>query len=208
MANPSNTQPLLPGHSVLADTPPYLSPPIEGSAQQLEPGLVFYELAHCGKLNLRGTTALAAPVKTAIGCDFPPAANRFNAAGERRLVWLGPDEYLLLCEAGKELGLRESLAGMLADKSATVNNVTDALCALMLTGPAVRTVLAKGCSLDLHPTEFSQGACAQTLLAHAAVTILAVQDNNFMVLCRSSFAPYLHQWLKDAALEFGVKFST
>ena len=36
---------------------------------------------------------------------------------------------------------------------------------LSLSGAAVRNVLAKGCSLDLHSSKFRAGKCAQSLLA-------------------------------------------
>jgi sarcosine oxidase subunit gamma len=84
--------------------------------------------------------------------------------------------------------------------------VTDSLCALSLRGPAVRQVLAKGCSLDLHPSKFGAGDSAQTMLAHAAVTLMANDEAGFTLICRTSFAPYVAEWLLDAGLEFGASF--
>ena len=89
---------------------------------------------------------------------------------------------------------------------AAVTNVTDALCAMSLRGPALRKVLAKGCALDLHPSVFTAGMCAQTMLSHAAVTLVAVSDDQFTLICRTSFAAYVHDWLMDAGLEYGVSF--
>jgi sarcosine oxidase subunit gamma len=94
----------------------------------------------------------------------------------------------------------------MASIHAAVTNVTDSLCAMSLRGPAVRQVLAKGCSLDLHPSKFGAGDSAQTMLAHAAITLMAHDETGFTLICRTSFAPYVAEWLIDAGLEFGASF--
>lgn len=203
MANPSETQPILPGLAALAGS----SSMREINDPGKEPGLVFAELPHLGKLNLRGGVELATPVKQVTGCDFPPPSNHFLSAGVRHTVWLGPDEFLLLCEAGKEKLLEQQLKRSNDRLSVAVTDVTDSLCAFLLDGPAARQVLAKGCSLDLHPNIFTAGSCAQTLLALAGITLMATDDNTLIVICRTSFAHYLQKWLYDAALEYGVAFN-
>ena len=171
-----------------------------------KPGMVLAELAHLGKLNLRGGGDMLPALKTHTGCAALPDNNRFLTVGDRHLVWLGPDEFLLLCEAGSEINLHSQLMIDLEHVHAAATNVTDSLCALSLRGPAARRVLAKGCALDLHPAVFTPGMCAQTMLSHAAVTLIATEENRFMIICRTSFAPYLHDWLMDAGMEYGVSF--
>ena len=168
--------------------------------------MVFYEMAHLGKLNLRTDKSASKLVKTITGCAFPPAANKFTSAGERHAVWLGPDEFLVICEAGKDEDLTRAIQTAIGSRHSAVTNISDALAAFHLKGAAVRQVLAKGCSLDLHPDSFLSGDAAQTLLSHAAVTIMALAEDEFIVICRTSFASYLHDWLCDAALEYGVTF--
>ena len=171
-----------------------------------KPDLVFYEMAHLGKINLRIGESAGKMIKTITGCAFPPAANKFTSAGERHAVWLGPDEFLVLCEASKDEELTKDIQTGLSSRHSAVTNISDALAAFHLKGAAVRQVLAKGCSLDLHPDIFLSGDAAQTLLSHAAVTIMALAEDEFIVICRTSFASYLHDWLCDAALEYGVTF--
>jgi len=69
-------------------------------------------------------------------------------------------------------------------------------------------VLAKGCALDLHEEVFAAGQCAQSLLSHAGITLLATGETRFVLVCRTSFAPYVVDWLVDAALEYGVSYRT
>ena len=215
MASTSKKASMLPGRSALAGKPatrhpnPTFNPgganPDASKPGDGKPGLVFSEMVHLGKLNLRASKSASTQVKSVIGCAFPTAANRFSSAGERHVVWLGPDEFLIICEADKDAELTSTLESALKTQHCAVTNITDALAAFHIKGTAVRQVLAKGCAIDLHPGSFTSGDAAQTLLSHAAVTMLAVAENELIVICRTSFAPYLHGWLLGAAVEYGVK---
>lgn len=202
MASLSSNRPDFSGQTALAGLASNTSTNPDGGTI----GLIFSEMAHLGKLNLRGQNDLAKVVKVITGCAFPPKANRFQSAGDRHVVWLGPDEYLLLCEAGKEQELQDSLNGMIPSPHFAITDVSDSLCALSLRGPAVRAALAKGCGLDLHPKKFAAGQSAQSLLALSAVTLMAVANDAFILICRTSFAPYVQRWLADAALEYGYQY--
>jgi sarcosine oxidase subunit gamma len=203
MANSSTSKPMFSGEIALPGKPASKSVNPAGDAV----GLVFHTMEHLGKLNIRGDHTLETAVRTATGCAFPPLKNQFEAAGERRIVWLAPDEYLLLCESGKEKALQDTLVSTIKTSHFSITDVSDSLCALSLEGPAVRSVLAKGCSLDLHPSKFGPGRCAQSLLAHAGITLVALSEESFILICRTSFAPYVHDWLVDAALEYGYQFT-
>ena len=203
MANSSKSKPIFAGESALPNKPASKLANPDGGAI----GLFFHAMEHVGKLNIRGDHSLENAVRAATGCSFPPAANHFETAGERHVVWLGPDEYLLLCESGREKALLETLTSKIKTSHYAITDVSDSLCTLSLSGPAVRDVLAKGCSLDLLPAKFGAGKCAQTLLTHAGITLMAVADDAFILICRTSFAPYVHDWLVDAALEYGYQFT-
>ncbi len=140
----------------------------------------------------------------ALGFDLPTAPNTWVPAGAGRVVWLGPDEWLLssTTEAPEDFEARLRAAVLPLGGSAT--DVSAQRIGLRLTGARVRDVLAKGCSIDLHPRLFGRGASAQTTLGQAGVVLLALSDagDDYVVLVRSSFAGYLADWLLDAALEF------
>jgi len=140
-------------------------------------------------INVRTTdeTVLGVPV---------PAPNRFATVGERAVLWLGPDEYLVVAPDGDDVAeLTGESAESLVDVSA--NRTT-----IELSGPHARDVLGKGMSIDLHPRAFGPGHCAQTLLARAQVILRQVDDRpTYHVLVRGSFAPYLADWLVDASKE-------
>ena len=203
MASTPQKWTILPGRGALHGTATKMLPNPNGG----ELGLVFCEMTHLGKLNMRADKSAGKIIKSITGCTFPPAANKFTTAGERHVVWLGPDEFMMICEAGKDEELTSAILTSFDGQHAAFTNITDALAAFHLKGATVRQVLAKGCAHDLHHSSFTSGDAAQTLLSHAAVTIMALADDEFIIICRTSFASYLHDWLLDAGLEYGVKFN-
>ena len=139
-----------------------------------------------------------------LGVELPTVPNTWVPTGAGRAIWLGPDEWLLssTTEAPEELEARVRAAALELGGSAT--DVSAQRIGLRLTGARVRDVLAKGCSIDLHPRMFDRGSSAQTVLGQAGVVLLALSDagDDYAALVRSSFAGYLADWLLDAALEF------
>jgi sarcosine oxidase, subunit gamma len=147
---------------------------------------------------------VGADARDRLGVDLPTIPNTWIPADDGRATWLGPDEWLLssTTEAPDEFEARIRAAVLPLGGSAT--DVSAQRIGLRLTGARVRDVLAKGCSIDLHPRVFGRGRSAQTALGQAGVVLLALSDagDEYAVLVRSSFAGYLADWLLDAALEF------
>ncbi len=134
-------------------------------------------------------TPLAAQisVRGAAPAGFPTVPNTTAVVDGHTVVWLGPDEWLVL--GGAEADFVSAAAAV--DVSA--NRI-----ALDLSGANALDVLASGCGLDLDEAAFPVGDCAQTLLARAQVILIRQASDAFRILVRPSFAPYLRAWLSDA----------
>ncbi|WP_448638829.1 sarcosine oxidase subunit gamma [Geodermatophilus sp. URMC 63] len=143
------------------------------------------------------------------GAALPPAGT-WAPAGDGRLVWLGPDEWLLTSPGTAPEALEAELAAALRPAGGVAVDVSAQRVVLHLGGPRAREVLAKGCSIDLHPRVFGPGRSAQTTLGQAGVVLLAPGEDGdeFAVVVRSSFAGYLATWLLDASLEYADPAST
>lgn len=132
-------------------------------------------------------------------CTFASGTGR---AGAVDVAWLGPDEYLVMAAPGIQPELESLLRQALDGTAGAVVDVSAQRTTLSLAGPAVRDVLAHGCAIDLHPRAAPAGTCVQTLLARTGITLLVRADDEFTLLVRQSFAPYLAAWLVDAAAEY------
>ncbi|MET9076721.1 sarcosine oxidase subunit gamma family protein [Streptomyces sp. NPDC004232] len=144
-------------------------------------------------------------VGLALGLPLPLEPNTAVRAGELTVVWLGPDEWLVVGQPGAQKELEGRIRAAAGDEHVSVTDVSAQRTTLLVTGPRARDLLSHGCALDLHPSAFGPGRCAQTTLARAQVLLVARDETRagFWVLVRSSFAGYLTEWLLDAAVEYG-----
>jgi sarcosine oxidase subunit gamma len=136
------------------------------------------------------------------GTRLPTEPNTWTPTDDGRLIWLGPDEWLLTSSGTAPELLEAELREQLRPAGGTAVDVSAQRIGLRISGTRAREVLAKGCSIDLHPRSFPAGRSAQTTLGLAGVVLLSLGDDGFAVLVRSSFAGHLATWLLDAGLEY------
>lgn len=159
-------------------------------------------LASMGQLNLRGhadNADFTHAVESALGQPLPLEPNTVSEA-LHRLFWLGPDEWLLIAGRAQIQDLAQRLEAATQGLHAAINDVSGGQVLLRLCGPQAANVLAAGCTLDLHPSAFPVGRCAQTGLARAAVLLYPLDSpDSFELVVRRSFADYLLNWLHGVA---------
>ena len=142
-----------------------------------------------------------------LGVDaLPTTLSTIVAVRDTAVMWLGPEEWLVTSNDRDGEDLEAALREAVSAHGGAAVDVSAQRTTLRLQGEHARDVIAKGCSLDLHPSVFGPGAAAQTVLGRAGVVLIPLSDNgtDYRVVVRSSFARYLADWLIDAADEFGV----
>ena len=169
--------------------------------------LAINEQAFLGYINLRGSTvnqAFMSACESVLGAGLPTEFNTFVSTGAGvDILWYGPDEWLLITPQRAATKLASRLIEALQNIFSAVNEVTGGYTFLELSGSAARELLIKGCPMDLHPSVFSTGQCAQTLIAKTAITLYQTDEApSYKLLVRRSFADYLGHWLLVAAKEF------
>ncbi|WP_328827170.1 sarcosine oxidase subunit gamma [Streptomyces sp. NBC_00252] len=164
------------------------------------------ELPFLAQVNVRldAKGAAADAVGLALGLSLPLEPNTVVRGGELTVLWLGPDEWLVVGAPDTQRDLEERIRAAAGDEHVSVTDVSAQRTTLLVSGARARDLLAHGCPLDLHPRAFGPGRCAQTMLARAQVVVVARDEPGagFWVLVRSSFAGYLTDWLLDAAGEY------
>ena len=134
------------------------------------------------------------------GIPLPLTPNRVAATGALRVLWLGPDEWLVTAD-GDAPDLLPRLERAVADRRAAVTDLSSSRVIIEVRGSGARELLAAGCGLDLHPRVFAPGQCAQTLLARVPVILDQLDEAppHYRVLVRRSNASWLVDWMIDAA---------
>jgi sarcosine oxidase subunit gamma len=119
--------------------------------------------------------------------------------GALRVLWLGPDEWLVVAE-GEALDLLPRLGRAVAGRRAAVSDLSSSRAIIEIAGSHARALLETGCGLDLHPRAFGPGQCAQTLLARVPVILDQIDATpHYRLLVRRSYERWLVDWLIDAA---------
>lgn len=147
-----------------------------------------------------------AAARQVLGLDLPTTPATSAEAAGTRAIWLGPEEWLVTSSCASPSALEAELRAAIGAHGGAAIDVSGQRTTLRLSGSRARDVLAKGCSIDLHPRVFRAGSAVQTMLGLAAVVLIALDDNgtDYRILVRSSFARYLAAWLVDAAGEFRI----
>lgn len=144
------------------------------------------------------------------GAEVPVTPNTWVATDGGRIVWLAPDEWLITSATHSPDELEDRVWEAARPLAGAVVDVSAQRIGIRLSGTHARHVLAKGCSIDLHPRVFPRGRAAQTTVGLAGVILLnmtepaAEPQSEYLLLVRSSFARYLADWLLDAAQEFST----
>jgi sarcosine oxidase, subunit gamma len=180
--------------------------PEAGAALNPALPVALRELPFQGLINLRldpGNGVVRGAAEGALGLALPREPNRCVDGAGRSALWLGPDEFLIVTEPGRETALVEALRQSLHGNRAAVTDVSDGRTIIEISGRHARDVLAKGCGLDLHDRVFAPGHCAQSGLAKARILIRQIDlAPSYQIFVERSHAEYLWLWLKDAAREY------
>jgi sarcosine oxidase subunit gamma len=147
----------------------------------------------------------AAAVEAVVGARLPRSCGQVTADGYHSVLWLGPDEWLIVSQVAPDT-LLDALSEAVGDAHAAVVDVSANRTVLELSGPAARPVLEKGCPVDLHPRAFGPGRAVNTTLARVPLLLWQVGPDTYRLLPRSSFAEYVARWLLDAMQEFAADF--
>lgn len=155
-----------------------------------------------GMITLRGNLS-SAPVRKAVkdvtGAEVP--GTRAETAGEGGTVlWMSPDELLILTARERAAEVAAGLEKALRGKHALVVDVSDARQVFRVTGPAADEVMAKLSPVDF--PRFPEGEVRRTRLAQVPAAFWRV-DGGFELVVFRSVARYAFDLLATAAREGG-----
>ncbi|RWK60357.1 sarcosine oxidase subunit gamma [Mesorhizobium sp.] len=158
-------------------------------------GVALAVLPPAERISLRAPYASVAALSKALGVTLPRKPKTSAAKAGRTALWLGPDEWLVIDEVGRdpladcfEMTVLHSAVGI------SHRNV-----AISVTGPAAAATINSGCPQDLSLDAFPVGAASRTILGKVEIVLLRTATDAFRVECWRSFSDYVFTFLSEAA---------
>lgn len=153
---------------------------------------------------LQGCPAALAAGASSLGVQDADASGRTTGDDATTLIWLGPDERLLLSWHTDAATLGARLEAALAGHAHSLVDVTQRQVGLRLTAPFAADLLNCGCPLDLDPRRFPVGSGTRTLFNKTDIVLWRRGAEDFHIEVWRSFADYLRRWLAESVQDFTI----
>jgi sarcosine oxidase subunit gamma len=158
-------------------------------------GVKVTPLPPAERVSLRAPADSVISLSRALGVTLPQKPKTSAAKAGRIALWLGPDEWLVIDEAGKDL-----LADCARAKALhSAVGISHRNVAIAVVGPAAEACVGAGCPQDLSLAVFPVGACSRTVLGKAEIVLYRMAEDAFRVECWRSFSDYVFTFLSEAA---------
>jgi sarcosine oxidase subunit gamma len=162
--------------------------------------VVFSELPHLGYIVLRGKaddSAFMRGVASVLGQNVPVQPRQVLQTAEGPVLWLSPDEWLLVCPRSRRDALLAALTAALKGLFAQVVDNSGGFTTLRLAGPEHLALLRQ-----LGPYDFESqaiGTLASTVMSKTSVTVVRTDATGVLLVFRRSFADYLWRLIERTA---------
>ncbi|MEL7089990.1 MAG: sarcosine oxidase subunit gamma family protein [Planctomycetota bacterium] len=159
------------------------------------------EVGPLGQMTLRGDVggAAMAALMLELTSSTVPDQLQVVAKGDNRVVWMSPDELLVILPRDGVAPAVARTGEVLGKAHHMALDVSDARALIRLSGAHVGEVLAKGVPCDVSEKAFPPGTARRTHLAGLAVGLWRVSPDQWEVVCFRSYAHHLVAWLEQAA---------
>ncbi|PCJ83092.1 MAG: hypothetical protein COA52_19365 [Hyphomicrobiales bacterium] len=175
--------------------------------------LAMHEAALLGKIILRADEKLAEKsIKAAInGASLPKAACTSTNVSDSQvsILWLGPDEWMIVCAPDGEQTIIAGLEKALNGKHFQISDVSDYYTCIDISGENSREIMMNLSTLDLHPSVFKRGDIKGSVFGHANAWLWHLSTNPgqseaFRLIIRASMADYMWCLLAKSGKCFGL----
>jgi len=159
------------------------------------------EMGPQGMVTLRGdmeSEDMRAAASEVIGVPMPEMRG-VNSADDRSLLWMSPDELLVLLPYRQAAGLVADLTGALSGHHTLALDVSDARALFRLRGSQLRDVLAKVTPIDTARDALPEWELRRTRFAQVAAGVWLTDPSTAQVFCFRSVAGYVFELLRTVA---------
>lgn len=152
------------------------------------------------RISLRAPEGSVAALSKALGVTLPKKPKTSVSKAGRTALWLGPDEWFVIDEAGNDpLAACATVAALHSAVGVSHRNI-----AIAVTGAGAAATINSGCPQDLSLDAFPVGAASRTILGKAEIVLLRTAVDAFRVECWRSFSDYVFTFLSEGARDAAV----
>ena len=152
-----------------------------------------------GMITLRGDLADAGvqkAVKSVIGAGVP-ATLAVTDADAGQILWMSPDELMIVCAYDQADQLVADLIAALGETHSMVVNVSDARAVFNLNGSATSEIIAKLAPIDMKAMQ--TGTVRRTRFAQIPAAFWMTSNDSARIICFRSVGEYMFNQLRNSA---------
>ena len=162
-------------------------------------GIKIQELSFVKKINLRfnpNNKKYMSSCGNILGTILPLKPNTYSKTKKVKVIWLGPDEWLIDNDDSSFLKLQNKTS----DLESSVTDVSESRTIIRISGKKIIVLLSKFLVLDLEKNLSTDSSCAQTLFVK--VPVLLVRNHydgtpEIDIFANRSHANYIYNLLVD-----------
>ena len=164
--------------------------------------LAVRDLPFIGKFSLRCRTADRLALAAALELELPGRIGGLTNTGKRRALRLGPDEWMLYCEASDRAAVTLACEKIYDSAPHSLVDVSHREVGIEISGPEAEALLNTGCPRNLDEIKPGQGT--RTLFDAATVVLVREAPDRFSMHVWRSFFPHVRGLLAAAEREFAA----
>ena len=165
----------------------------------------FQELPFMTNINLRGNPNdknFMSSVSEVLNTILPTKPNTYITVDSLKIIWLGPNEWLIIDEKGDDKqGLFSKLENSFGSQDASVTDVSENRTVIRIMGTKLFILLAKFLTLNLDNSLNSSSSVAQTLFIKVPILLMRHYEHGIEpkidIFTNRSHANYVYKILVD-----------
>ena len=178
---------------------------LQNNVVQEHAEIKFQELPFMTKINLRGNPNdknFMSSASKVLNTILPIRPNTYITIDSLKIIWLGPNEWLIIDEkGGDKQGLFSKLENSFGSQDASVTDVSENRTVIRIMGAKLFILLAKFITLNLDNSLNSSSSVAQTLFIKVPVLLMRHHEHNrepkIDIFTNRSHANYVYKILVD-----------
>ena len=180
---------------------------LQNNIVQEHADIKFQELPFMTKINLRGNPndkKFLSSTSKVLNTTLPIRTNTYIKINSLKIIWLGPDEWLIIDEKEDDKeDLFSKLENSIGSQNASVTDVSENRTIIRIMGTNIFILLAKFLTLNLDNSLNSNSSVAQTLFIKVPVLLMRHHKHNkepkIDIFTNRSHANYVYKILVDGS---------